>query len=89
MTKKIRITRTEVYEYEPEYDMDVYLHGSDAWEDTKGKWHPAIVRATTIEEAMEVDRYYLFEDGTSEEEIAGQATSVNVVLEIIGSDNVR
>lgn len=86
MTKKIRMTATRVYEYEVDLDDEGYAMGNDgAWTDPDGIVHDYLEPGSvdTLEKAIEIDRYYLYEVGTIEEEIAGMAKSITHKFEII------
>lgn len=82
--QKIRMTRTEVYEYTPDFDDDAYVQGTEAYEH-EGEMHTAIEPGDvdTLEKAIEVDKYYLHEVGLMEEEIGGAAKSVTITFEVI------
>lgn len=71
MTRKIRVTTTNVYEYIPDFNTDLYA--------TEG--------ITTLEDALEIDKRDLKEGDISIDELADLPISVTDVWEIVDVDD--
>ena len=70
MPKKIRLTRTEVWEYVPEFDSDFYMSE----------------KITTIEDAMKADQKDIEKSEISVLELADEPVSTNYKWEIIDDE---
>jgi hypothetical protein len=88
MTKKIRLIRTEVYEYEVDLQEDPYCYGASRWTESDGTVHEEIPEGSVdnLEKAIEVDRYYIYEIGTMPEDIAGMSKKVEISFEVFDDE---